>query len=77
MGTSWDKGPGPVKIPGLLLGDQEVTMQQPPEPPVLERPREGSNSGDTQDAASQLGKTTPVDNPLLLIKVWVDMDMTW
>ncbi len=68
MDTSWggvNKGVGQVRIPGLLLGDQEATTEQPPAPPVLERPREESSGGDTQDAASQLGKTTPTEGPLL------------
>ena len=50
------KAAEPVKIPGLLFGNDEATAQQPPQPEVLDRPRQENNGGDIQETQSQLGK---------------------
>ena len=57
-----------VRIPGLLMGNEIVeTPQQPPQPPVLERPREENDgTGDDAEAQSLTGKNPLTDNLLLL-----------
>ena len=55
---STHKSASEVRIPGLLVGnDVAPTTQQPPQPAVLERPREENDgTGDAPEAQSQLGK---------------------